>query len=160
VPKINGLPDVAETRAFRAVCRVLRNDPTLRAVGLKFRDWQDTPKDVAPVAIDEMPLLELTPSVLPGGWWSEGEQQTNLDVDGLFYLPGTHADNVTNFLGAIRAAMWPTDPARRAIVEGEMSPVCVNGKVGEVAVTVITPDEGARYTVGKFSLRLLLLNVT
>lgn len=155
--KIQGLDDGPEQKAFRALCTVLRSDPALRAIPVKFRDWQDTEKDLVPVALAEMPCVILTPRVEAEGWWSEGEQRQGLVVEAHLFLAGTNMDDALNLYAALRRAIWPADDARRAIVDQVLGAVAAQRKIRPGALAPAAAKDDTRILAGTFEFLLLQL---
>ncbi len=151
-------PDSPETKAFRAVEQVLRTDPQLKKIGVNFNTLTDDPGDVVDPSISQMPYLSLAPYAGGTGWYSEAEHESNVGVEIRLYVEGTHADDIMNFWAWVRGALFPQDPARRAVVDGLMSPLVINGQLTKQGFSGYSPDGKARALVAQGAL-VLRINV-
>ncbi len=156
-PKL-GLPDAAETIAFRAVEKVLRNDPTLRTVLRHFHAWRGEADDILPPTPSTCPHLDIAPRPAASAWEAEGMHRMPFTVGFTLAVNGTRVDELMNLWGAIRRALWPADPAAmqrvREIVTGAniTKPTLTLSGFG-----VQLQDKGARVLIAQGQLTVLLL---
>jgi hypothetical protein len=71
---------------------------------------------------------------------------------------GSNVDQLTNFWGHVRRALWPADPARMAVVRK----IVVDAKITRPTLTlsafgVQLQDQGARILMAQGQLKVLLL---
>lgn len=112
------LDDEPEYVAFRVLDAVIRSDPTIKAIGTTVVSWTGDPvHDLTPPTINKLPWIRLTIAPGSAGWVNEGQQRSSLVVNMQIVVAGTNAKNLINFWGAIRRAIWPTNPIRHQLVE-------------------------------------------
>jgi hypothetical protein len=103
------LPDAPETKIFRAVEQVLRDDAGL-AIVRTWATWrgEDIDSIEFPSSV-QCPFLRISP--LPTASDRETEIQHKMPITIRLFLAivGTNVDNIMNLCGAVRAALFPQD---------------------------------------------------
>jgi hypothetical protein len=102
------IPDAPETKIFRAVEQVLRDDVKLAAVIRTWATWRGEDVDLIdfPSSV-QCPFLRISP--LPTASDRETEIQHKMPITIRLFLAvvGTNVDNIINFCGAVRHAIFP-----------------------------------------------------
>ncbi len=155
VPKLQ-LPDCREVLAFRAVCTILRADPTLRRIGIKFVVWDGSTDDLVEPMAAMLPFIEIQPSPNSTGWASESEHRSDVSVDFSLATRGTNADDLLNLWAAVRSALFvdPGDPRRAEIAAVMDSVGAQNGTLTAQPFQVVSVDSGTKMLYGEGSLKL------
>jgi hypothetical protein len=156
-PKLS-LPDVEETIAFRAVQRILVNDPVLKRVIRTWNTWDGDATDLSQPTPSTCPYLAIAPRPDGSQWEAEGMHSMPFTVGFTVAANGSNVDQITNLWGHVRRALWPRDAARMAVVRG----LVVNANITHPTMTlagygVQVQDKGARVIVAQGHLRVLLL---
>jgi len=152
------LPAAEETVAFRALVGVLENDPVLQSLGTRIVSWTGGPDDLEePTGLQ--PYLMLTPGGMASGWETEGQHRMPMTVSLLAVVAGTNVDEVMNFHGAIRRALFPADPEAADTIQEIMNAAGVTqGTLTAPAYGVKVDDAtGSRLLVATGSIELYLL---
>jgi len=111
------LPDVEETLAFRAIDKVLKHDVILHSVVKRYNSYTGSAEDTQMPTVSTCPYLQIVPKPLTSRWECEGQHRMPISVVIRLATQGTDIDDLMNFWGCVRRALWPTNPARRAAVE-------------------------------------------
>lgn len=148
-----------ETAAFVAVTEILRSDSDLRRVGLTLRAWDGAVEDAAPPTLARLPFLRITPAPSSSAWESEGQHRFEMTLNLDVVVQGTRAANLLNLWGAIRSALFPSDPVRRAEVEASLQTAgVVQGTLTQSAIRakLLEGDQHALAASGALKLTLLV----
>jgi hypothetical protein len=149
-----GGPDAEETLAFRAIDKVLRTDPFLATKGVTFCSLQGDNGDMAEPSTAQMPYVSIAPAGDGTGWWSENQHKSDIITLIYIYVDGTHADDIINMWGWVRRGLFPTDPARLAIVKAIMGDLVVNGELNKQAYSGYAPDAKASCLKAEGAIKL------
>jgi hypothetical protein len=156
-PKI-ALPDVEETIAFRTVDTILRGDPTLQRVTKCFNSFRGDSTDVMGPTPATCPYLQIAPQAIASRWEAESMHNMPLGVTISAAVNGSNVDQIMNYWGFVRRALWPSDPERVVSIEtlaaqaGTTRPAMTMQGYG----SKLLPD-GGRILVAVGTLNLLLL---
>ncbi len=156
-PKLD-LPDSEETIAFRAVERILRNDPTLKRTLRHFHAWRGEQDDVLFPSPATCPELTIAPRPQASAWEAEGLHKMPFTIGFTLSVNGTNVDQLMNLWGAVRRALWPRDPVQMAAVRQ----IVVDAHITRPTLTlsgfgVQLQDRGARVLIAQGQLNVLLL---
>lgn len=154
------LDPAPETTAFRAVDAVLRADPVLVRVLNKqgWFSWRGDPLDDAGPALSTCPWLRITPQSGPSDWETEGQHRMPLVVGIELAVGGTNADQLANLWHAVRGALFPADPARRADVRSALQAAGITrGRITQPAFAIRKDSAGNKIILAGGTLELLLL---
>lgn len=110
--------DCPESRAFRAVEAILREDPALVAAGVRFRTWDGDQADAMAPSGAQCPMLRLSPEInRPDTPLTMGKSHAHFAVKVEVFAAGTIAEDIVNFWAAVRDAMVRTKPFRDTNVQ-------------------------------------------
>ena len=112
-PLLTGLRVSPRVQVFRAVERILREDPILGRQVKVWRTWEGRDEDKNELAIDEAPAIRLTPRPSNQTWWSTDAMVCVVEIGVEIRLQGTCYDDLDNLWYAIERAIYPTDVALR-----------------------------------------------
>jgi hypothetical protein len=119
-PLLKQLPTDATTTLFRALERVLRSDPVLKATVKTWRTYEGRPEDVQPPASTGLPWVRLTPRLGADDWWASSTMVGRLYLDAEIVIEGTCADDLLNLWGAVERAVYPNDAAARLAIQARL----------------------------------------
>lgn len=157
MPKRLELPDAPETTLYRAIVKVLRNDPTLSRIGVTFGTWEDSPEDMRDITASLCPYIELSPAPGNTGWSEENQHRTDFNIDILLTVAGSCADDLLNLWGAVRSALFPPDgSAQRDAVDAYLGPKTINGSFTRQPFQVVPLPGSVRMLQGEGTLSLRL----
>src|SRR5580765_6845557 len=105
------LPDCEETLAFRALETVLKNDGLFSRTINKFSAWRGEDLDAMELSFSMCPYLAIGPAAQESDWVTESQHSMPMYVRFLIAVKGTKYDNLANFWGIIRSAIFPFDNA-------------------------------------------------
>jgi hypothetical protein len=156
-PKL-ALPDVEETIAFRAVDSILRGDPTLQRVVRQFNSFNGESADTFGPTPATCPYLQLSPRPSASKWEAEGMHNMPFSVVIAAAVNGSDVDQLMNFWGHIRRALWPADPARNLAIQT----LVAKARITRPTMTMQgygsqLQKDGGRLLVAQGSLNVLLL---
>jgi hypothetical protein len=114
------IPDCVETGSFRAIESVLKNDRVLGPLLRHFSALRDEDADFVPPAYALCPYLSLSVSPITSDWITEGQHAGGFSVNFLMAVQGTNIDNLFNFWGVIRRAIFPLDIAEAEKVRAKI----------------------------------------
>jgi hypothetical protein len=156
-PKL-AIPDVEETIAFRAIDSILRADPTIKRVVKSYGSWTGEAGDVFGPTPATCPNLVLAPRPNGSKWETEGQHAMPFAITITAAVNGTNVDQLMNWWGCIRLALWPRDMERM---------LAIRAKVAEAGITrptmtmqgfgAILQKDGGRVLVAQGTLNVLLL---
>ncbi len=147
-----------ETIAFRAVDAVLRADPDLKRVVKTIMSWQGDALDDARPTLNLVPWLRITPVAGPAAWETEGQHRMPMAVEFELAVQGTCSDQIMNLWSAVRSALFPTDPTKRAAVRAAMNGASITrGEFTACAYGIHKDEDNAKMLLASGSLNLLLL---
>jgi hypothetical protein len=113
------LPAAQEVGAFRAVDRIIRQDPACRAAfGRSIYSWTGDALDDAEPTWDTCPWIRLSPVPGRADWENVGQHRFPMSVAIELAAAGTRIDELMNLWGIVRAALFPQGPAQLAVVQG------------------------------------------
>lgn len=124
-----GFPKSARRRAADALLQILQSDPALRAGVRTWRVNEGRPDDKTPKTPATYPLLVWLPLEAAQGPTrlddTCGTREAEAAFDFELYCLGTDQREVMDFSGALEAALFPADGARRAAVQAilDASPI-------------------------------------
>jgi hypothetical protein len=114
------IPDCVETCTFRAIESVLKNDRVLAPLIRHFSALRDEDADFVPPAWNLCPYLSLSVSPITADWITEGQHTAGFSINFLMAVPGTNIDNLFNFWGVIRRAIFPLDVAEAELIRAKI----------------------------------------
>jgi hypothetical protein len=114
------VPDCVETGSFRAIESVLRNDRVLGPLLNHFAALRDEDADFLPPTYDRCPYLALSVSPITSDWVTEGQHAGGFSLNCLMAVRGTNIDNLFNFWGVVRRAIFPLDVAEAEAVRAKI----------------------------------------
>jgi hypothetical protein len=126
-------PGGAEARMFRAVCdfyeaEAVRAGSELQLTRTTIWSWKGNAGEVVDPAsqgnlpnFDQLPVVRITATGCPTNWMSEQSQRGDLSIQFEAFVPGTCEDDLLNYLAAVRRAVFPTDPDRKAAAKAALS---------------------------------------
>lgn len=152
------LPDVEETIAFRAVDSLLRGDPMLQRVTKSYNSFTGASDDVFGPSPSSCPYLQLAPKPMASRWETEGMHGMPFAIVISAAVNGSNVDQLMNYWGWIRRALWPADPER---IEAR-NELIARTKIVRPTLTMQgygsqLQKDGGRILVGIGTLNLLLL---
>jgi hypothetical protein len=108
VPKLP-LPTSPRTSVFRALVKILKNDPTFsNAVPAdNLRTWSGSSHDTMVPSYSGSPFVRLTPTNGPETFWSPNSMRGDLLIRVEMLVPGTNVDDPQNLWYAIEKAIYP-----------------------------------------------------
>lgn len=109
--------DDMATLLFRGVCDIFREDPAMVAATVRFRTWDGTQMDGAEVATGNMPLIRLSPRLMPNELDAQNSTSSVLHVRIECYAAGLIADDILNMWGAVQNAVVRSKPFRDTTVQ-------------------------------------------
>ncbi len=112
-PKLK-LPNTAEQVAFRAVDQILRSDPVLQTTVKAWRSWQGAPEDILAPTFETCPYLRISPRPEASRWETEQQHRMPLNIMLEAAVAGSDTDQIMNFWGAIRTALYPNNTVSSA----------------------------------------------
>jgi hypothetical protein len=149
---------VEETVAFRAIDGILKHDSTLKRVVKQYNSWTGEAQDVFGPTAATCPYLQIAPKPMPGTWESEGQQRLPFSITITCAVNGTNVDQLMNFWGHVRRALWPRDPTHMASVAAITATAHITkGTLAMGAFGVHLPKDGSRMLIAQGALNLLLL---
>lgn len=152
------LPDCEETLAFRALEQVLKNDGLFSRTVNKFSAWRGEDLDAMELSYSMCPYVAIGPAAQESDWLTEGQHSMPLYVRFLVAVRGTKYDNLANFWGMIRRAIYPFDNAEAEAVRAVMRGVGANlTTVATMVLNANTPIAGTPeqpFIIGQGTLRL------
>lgn len=156
-PKLD-LPPAAEQAAFRAIDRIVRQDPQCKRVfGRSIYSWLGDALDDAMPAFDTCPWIRLTPSPEAADWGNVGQHRFPMQVGIELATAGTNVDNLMNLFGVVRNALFPQDPAQFAAVRALIVAAGITqGKFTRAAYAVNKDDKGNKVLMAAGSLELVI----
>jgi hypothetical protein len=107
------LPNCSHVKAFRALERILRNDPTLKRVLRQFWSWDGSDRDDLEPSLDTCPSLAIALGFGPDQWRGPANFEGPLEVRFAWAVAGTRADNLMNLVHATKRAIYPRDDTAR-----------------------------------------------
>jgi hypothetical protein len=156
-PKI-GLPDVEETIAFRTVDRILRQDPTLQRVTRAYCSFRGDATDTTSPTPASCPYLQIAPRPTASRWEAESMHNMPFNIAIAAAVNGSDVDQLMNYWGFIRRALWPKDPARLLAIQTQTAearitrPTLIMQGYGSQL-----QSDGGRILVAQGTLNILLL---
>lgn len=116
-----GAPTDPLVAVFRAVEKVLRTDPAFSAACQTFLAWTGTALDAADIELGFCPFCRISPAPVASDMATEIQHRMPIAITVELAVAGTDFDNLGNFWGLIRNALWPVgDDARRALVQSNL----------------------------------------
>jgi hypothetical protein len=105
------LPTSPRTSVFRALEKILRNDPVLHTAikPQSFRSWTGDDLDDITPSIDMCPFLRMTPACQAEMWEFPDAQQGMLLVNVELMTPGYNVCDMLDLWWAIEKAIYPSD---------------------------------------------------
>jgi hypothetical protein len=139
LPPLGGpFPKTVERLAFEALGAILRGDPVLAGNGVKV--WPDPaataeenrqklpdPNLGAEPNYGDLPMVRIWPTTCVSKRDTQVRDYIQWDVEVRCYAKGFDPLDAIDLWGAVRDAIWPTDPAARAAVAAALSIVTPKG---------------------------------
>jgi hypothetical protein len=104
------LPDGPRMKAFRALERVLREDPALAGAVKTWASWRGDGLDKMPLASGMMPYIRLSPVVMPSEIMGVGRSVAVLGVRVEVGVAGLVAEDIVNLWDAVEDAVVREKP--------------------------------------------------
>jgi hypothetical protein len=108
-----GLTPAPHRKVFRALCDVLKQDPTLSRVIRTWSVFDGSPIDTQDFTVSHTPGLRMIPSEGPDGWYGPNGLLGPLVVDVEICLRGSDFDDALDVYHAVRRAIYPPADADR-----------------------------------------------
>jgi hypothetical protein len=102
---------------FRGVCDIFAEDPVMVAAGVQFRTWAGERTDFAPPATGSMPIIRLSPKLMPNELDAQGSTTSVMNVIVECYARGWYAEDILNMWGAVQNCMVRLKPFRNTNVQ-------------------------------------------
>lgn len=156
------LPDSEETIAFRAVEAALKDDPTLNAVTRLFLAWRGDIEDLWEPTVTTCPFLRISPGGAGSAWATERQHLSPIAITIEAAVVGSDSDQITNYWGAIRRALFPQTTVLGLALEAKLTAAGIaKGTLTEPAFGVVSVGEtsgGPRITLatGRLECKLLI----
>jgi hypothetical protein len=164
------LPDAPETIAFRVIDNILRSDDTISNLcngnpGL-YISWRGDAEDTFDPSVATCPFLRISPGGLGSSWETEGQHRMPMSIAIEAAVVGSDFDQIGNFWGAIRSALFPPRPgsdgttARSDWVKAQTKAANISRGILTAPAYSIKADEntaGPRITRADGTLELVLL---
>jgi hypothetical protein len=155
------LPNSAEQIAFRTVDQMLRSDPVLSTTVKAWRSWRGEANDILDPTFATCPYVRISPVPEVSLRQTETQHKMPLDVRIQAAVGGSDFDQLTNFWGAIRTALYPTNPARRtAILNMANAAYITRSQMTLNGYGVRVEESGLRMMIAQGTLQLILLVMT
>jgi hypothetical protein len=162
-PKLK-LPNVAEQLAFRCVDQILRSDPILQTTVKAWRSWRGDPEDILDPTFATCPYLRISPAPGTSRWETEQQHRMPINISIQAAVAGSDADQLMNFWGAIRGALYPNNSISQARLTTVMNMVnAANIAKSQLTMSgygVMVTNEGLRMLIAKGNLEVILLVFT
>ena len=156
-PKL-ALPDVEETIAFRCIDSILRNDPILKRVVRDYNAWTGDASDVFSPTPATCPNLQLATRATGAKWETEGQHAMPFTIAITVAVNGSNLDQLLNFWGHVRRALWPKDLDRMNAIRAKIAAAGITkGTMAMNATGFQMQKDGARLLIAQGSLNLFLL---
>src|SRR5262249_1584113 len=139
-------------KIYRAICTLLKNDPILKRVGLKWQVWDGV--DLVDATDLELPAISLLPGGGETALRSEIRRYVNMHLEIVIPVDGTVFAGLANLWEAVRAAVYPGDdsvikalnefdvtevlPIKAGYAEGKVGDNDALMGVGEIVVSYMT----------------------
>jgi len=151
------LKESPEVSIFRGVVKVIREDPTLKRIGLNVNAWEDSPDDLKEITADLCPHVEISPSAGETRWSEANQHKSDFNIDFLLTVNGTNADDVLNLWHAIREALLPTtDATLRAKVQAYLGPKANNFRYSKQPYQIVPRPGSVRMLQGEGAISIIL----
>jgi hypothetical protein len=111
------IPQSLEAAAFRAIDKVLRNDPVLGPVTRQFISWTDSDDDFYEPSWELCPFLKISPYPAGSAWVTEMQHSADLMLRVQAATKGTDIVNLMNYWALVRGAIFPQTVAQANIVQ-------------------------------------------
>jgi hypothetical protein len=155
-PKL-AIPDVEETIAFRCIDSILRTDPTIKRIVKDFGSWTGEASDIFGPTPATCPNLMLTPRANGSKWETEGQHAMPFSIIVMVAVNGTNIDQLLNFWGCIRRALWPSDMERMEAIHAKMAEAkIIRPTITMNAFAPFRTKDGGRVWIAEGSINLLL----
>jgi hypothetical protein len=156
-PKLK-LPNSPEQIAFRLVEQILRSDPLLSTTMRTLRCWQGDSSDIQGPTFATCPFVRLSPSPEASARRTEIQHQMPLDVGIEVAVAGTDYDQLANFWGAVRSAIFPiVEPRRTAVLTMSNTAKVTRSQMIMNGYRWKPEGEGIRLLYAQGTLQLILL---
>lgn len=151
------LKESPEVSVFRGVVKVIREDPTLKRIGLNVNAWEDRSDDLKEITSEMCPHVEISPSAGETRWSEANQHKSDFSIDFLLTVNGTNADDLLNLWHAIRQALFPTnDDVQRAKVQAYLGPKAINSSISKQPYQIVPRPEGVRMLQGEGAITIRL----
>jgi hypothetical protein len=131
-------PESQESRAFRAIEAILREDPSLIEAGVAFRTWNGDQADSRPIATGECPLLRMIAVAKPAQNFTLATNKSHIGIRLELYVAGTILEDIMGFWAAVRLALTRSKVFRNTTVECYLRLAC-----GSYILEVLQPAYGS-----------------
>jgi hypothetical protein len=159
-PKLK-LPSTPEQIAFRAVDQMLRSDPLLSATVRQWGSWLGQPEDILPPTFATCPYIRISPAPETSDRQTETQHKMPLDIRIQAAVAGSDFDQLANFWGAIRSAVYPTvEPRRTTILNMSNGARITRSQMTLNGYGWKEEGNGLRIMIAQGTLQLILLVMT
>lgn len=157
-PKLD-LPAAQEVAAFRAIDRIIRQDPVCKRIfGKNFYSWTGDPLDTNDPTSESCPWIRLSPVPGASSWENVGQHRMPMSVAIELAVSGTRIDELLNLWGVVRAALFPQDLDQLAAVQAIIDTANITkGRMTRAAYAVSKDDKGVKILKATGDVELLLL---
>jgi hypothetical protein len=111
------VPQSVEAYSFRAIESVLRNDPVLSPLVRHWGTLRDNQTDFVTPEWSLCPYLRLSIGPVAADWVTELEHVGGFALNFHMAVQGWNIDNLFNFWGVIRRAIFPIDNNAAALIQ-------------------------------------------
>jgi hypothetical protein len=155
------LPDCPETVAFRTVDRMLRSDPLLSTTVKAWRSWRGEPEDILDPTFATCPYIRISPVPEVSMRQTEEQHRMPLDIRIQAAVGGSDFNQLANFWGSIRTALYPTNPTRRTTILNMANGASIaRSQMTLNGYGVKIDDAGLRMMIAQGTLQVILLVMT
>ena len=159
-PKLK-LPDSHESIAFRTVDQMMRSDPLLSTTVKAWRSWRGEAEDILDPTFSTCPYIRLSPVPETSSRQTETQHRMPLDIRIQAAVGGSDFNQLSNFWGAIRSAIFPiVEPRRTQILDMSNAVKITRSQMILNGYGVKVDDTGLRMMIAQGTLQVILLVMT
>jgi hypothetical protein len=136
----------------------LRGDPTLQRVVRTYNSFTGESGDSLGPSPATCPYLQIAPKPTASKWEAEGMHNMPFTVVIAAAVNGTDVDQLMNFWGHVRRALWPADPTRNLAIQTLVAKARITRPTMTMQGFGAQPQrDGGHLLVAMGSLNVLLL---
>ena len=155
------LPDSPEKISFRFVDQLLRSDPLLSTTVKAWRSWRGEPEDILGPTFATCPYIRISPVPETSQRQTETQHRMPVDIRIQAAVGGSDFNQLTNFWGAIRTAIYPIiEPRRTLVLDMSNAAKVTRSQMTLNGYGVRVEDEGLRMMIAQGTLQVILLVMT